>query len=139
MHQDGFCKACECGGYIDQPSQDAGQGDGFVPQYSFPPAGSKGPVIMTNYDEMPLPLSRSVPESTVPSQAAGGWIRHSDQPPQQAQRVLFWATHWDSPWPMSGIYDGQAGWYLGADGCRSKLTGSDIRWRPLPPAPEKPR
>lgn len=75
------------------------------------------------------------------SQAAGGgWVRIFDglpsgHLPSQAQRVLFHCAHWDDEFPISGIFDKQMGWFLGADGCRHKLTKSHITWRPLPAPP----
>lgn len=77
-------------------------------------------------------------ESTQPAERDGEWVSIADRTPEQAQRVLFWAAHWDDLWPRSGIWDGQMGWFLGDDGCRSKTIAVTIYWMPLP-APPHPK
>jgi len=88
-------------------------------------------------------LTRYVPENTVPSQAAGGWVRVEDRLPEPFTLVQF---HVDG-WPRSdarfvGRWDGTE-WrddsYTDSDGMPEVYPADRVKlWRELPPAPEKP-
>ena len=80
-----------------------------------------------------------VPESTVPSQAAGGWIRVADTPPElETLAWIVWNDHVQSqPWQWLARDESGPVWYF--DG-HEMPDGEVSHYMPVkvPPAPEKP-
>jgi hypothetical protein len=130
-----------------EPSQDAGQGDPYaairadfaIAWDNTHPDSVAGQAISRIGRVITVPSDFAVPESTVPSQAAGGWIRMEDRAPElETMAWIVWSSTVQSqPWQWIASDESGPVWYF--DG-HEMPDGEVSHYMPVkvPPAPEKP-